>query len=31
MLTRQQLRAFAGEKEITERLLVPEDGESYSL
>jgi L-ascorbate metabolism protein UlaG (beta-lactamase superfamily) len=31
MLTRQQLRTFAGETGMTNRLLVPEDGESYSF
>ncbi|RZK32246.1 MAG: MBL fold metallo-hydrolase, partial [Hymenobacter sp.] len=31
VLTRQQLRAFAQEQGMASQLLVPQDGESYTL
>ncbi|MCY1249133.1 hypothetical protein D9M72_626390 [compost metagenome] len=31
VLTRKEFREFSAEKGMTDRLLVPEDGETYSL
>jgi hypothetical protein len=31
MLSRKELREFLSEKNMTQRVLVPEDGEAYSF